>query len=250
MIRISAISYLNSVPFVYGLHHSGLAREADIALDHPAECARKLLDGQADLGLVPVAVLPRIANARVLPGFCIGADGPVRTVSLLGQCPVERMERIYLDYQSRTSVQLLRMLCAERWSVAPSWEQLTPQHDITAFDGADGVLVIGDRVFGVEQRYAHSYDLAHEWQQLTGRPFVFAVWAARGPLNPEFEQRFGAALALGLQHIEQAVAERYSKGLLANEQAVHYLRHNISFDLDAHKRMAMELFISKLNHKY
>lgn len=248
MIKISAISYLNTVPFVHGLMRSGIDALADIALDYPAECARKLIEGQADVGIVPVAVLPLIPNARVVSGYCIGATGRVRTVSLLGQCPVERMERIFLDYQSRTSVQLLRLLCAVRWGVTPQWEQLTPQHDIAAFANTDGVLVIGDRVFDVEQRYAYNYDLAYEWQQQTGLPFVFAAWVANRPLAPEFEQRFEKALGLGIQQIEQAVAERYKHGILSHEQAVYYLRHNISFNLDAPKREAMELFISKLHH--
>lgn len=247
MIRISAISYLNTAPFVHGLYRSGLASEVEIALDYPAECARKLIERQADIGIVPVATIPLIPDARLVSGYCIGATGPVRTVALLGQCPVERMERIYLDYQSRTSVQLLRLLCKERWGVCPHWEQLSPQHDIGAFGDADGVLVIGDRVFEAEPRYAYRYDLAHEWQQLTGLPFVFAAWVANRPLAPEFEQRFEAALTLGLQHIEQAVGECYEQGLLSPEQAVQYLRCNISFHLDAPKRQAMRLFLDKIN---
>lgn len=247
MIRISAISYLNTVPFVYGLMRSGIDALAEISLDYPAECARKLIEGSADIGLVPVAVLPQIPNACVVGDFCIGASGAVRTVSLLGQCPVERMERIYLDYQSRSSVQLVRLLCQRHWGVSPRWEALTPSHSVADFDGTDGVVVIGDRVFGLEHRYAYNYDLAREWQAMTTLPFTFAVWAANKQLDSEFCEQFNSALAYGVLHIPQAVAERYNGGALSHSEAEHYLRHNISFELDEPKRRAMQLFLEMIN---
>src|SRR5262245_54043811 len=121
LIRISAVSYLNTQPFVYGLNQAGVILPATLSLDMPADCARKLMSGEADLGLVPVAILPQLPEYHIASKFGIAADGPVNSVMLYSEVPLDQIEEVLLDYQSRTSVTLVRVLAQGLWKISPRW---------------------------------------------------------------------------------------------------------------------------------
>lgn len=242
-IKVSAISYLNTIPYVYGLLHSEVIGSIELSYDYPAECARRLIAGEAHVGIVPVATLPHIPNGKIVSDFCIGAEGAVRTVVLLSNTPMQDIRRVFLDYQSRTSVNLARVLCKHFWGIMPQWEPLSPQMDVGGFANSDGVVLIGDRVFEAENRYAYRYDLASEWLKFTGLPFVFAVWAANRNLSDDFLSKFNAALQHGISSIPLAVGELYGGGAVSHDEAEYYLAHNISFNLTKKKREAISLFL-------
>ena len=105
-IRISAVKYANTYPFIFGLKESGLDKRVILETDHPADCAAKLISGKVDIGLVPVAALPLIKEYHIISDYCIGTNGLVRTVLLLSNCPFEEIATIYLDYRSLSSVTL------------------------------------------------------------------------------------------------------------------------------------------------
>ena len=86
-IRVSAVSYLNTLPLIYGLTHSKIMQKISLSLDNPSACAQKLIDNEVDLGLIPIATLPQISNAHIISNYCIGANGPVKTVLLLRPSP-------------------------------------------------------------------------------------------------------------------------------------------------------------------
>ena len=109
-INISAVSYLNTKPFLYGLFQTGIDKEINLSLDIPSLCAQKLENGEVDLGLIPVAAIPNLAEAHIISDFCIGTLGPVKTVCIYAQVPIENLTHLYLDYQSRTSVALVQYL--------------------------------------------------------------------------------------------------------------------------------------------
>ncbi len=157
-IKITAVSYLNTKPLLYGLLKSDLAADIELQLDIPSVCAQKLLSGQADLGLVPVAVLPELISPRIVSDYCIGADGTVRTVCIFSERPLEQVERLYLDFHSRTSVELTKILLAEYWMLSP--ELVPAQEGYEALiSGTTAGLVIGDRAIGLEQKFSYVYDL-------------------------------------------------------------------------------------------
>ena len=160
-IKISAVSYLNSKPFLYGLFRNDFDKTFSLALDYPSECARKLINHEVDLGLVPVAVIPEIENAQIISDFCIGADGPVKTVCIYAELPIEEIKEIYLDYQSRTSVQLLKILLKKYWMLSPKLID-TPKDYINKIKQNTAALVIGDRTIGLEQRFPYVYDLSED----------------------------------------------------------------------------------------
>ena len=115
-IRISAVKYANTYPFIYGLTESGFDKKIILETDHPADCAVKLIKGNVDIGLIPVASLPKLKEYHIISDYCIGANGNVRKVLLLSNCQFEEIETIYLDYRSRSSVTLSKVLSTNFWS--------------------------------------------------------------------------------------------------------------------------------------
>lgn len=210
-----------------------------VSRDIPSECARKLVEQEVDVGLIPVAALPSVPNAQVLTNQCIGCDGPVHSVCLYSDVPIEQADRVLLDYHSRTSVQLARMLAERHWNVAPAFVDAQPGFE-NEIGGTTAGVVIGDRTFELNNRFAYVYDLGAEWQALTGLPFVFAVWVANKQLPEWFTTRFAAAMDKGVQHIDAALADAQ---LANNARARDYLHHSISYALDASKRKAMTLYL-------
>src|SRR5215467_8843515 len=116
-IKIAAVTYLNTKPFVYGIHQSGLSKEVELILDYPAGIAEELQNGNADVALLPVAVIPEIQNAEIVTDYCIGCDGTVSSVCLYSDVPIEEAKEIFFDYQSRTSVELAKILLNDFWKL-------------------------------------------------------------------------------------------------------------------------------------
>lgn len=242
-LKVSAVSYLNTKPFLYGIFNEGLEEELDLELDIPAICAQKLRDGEVDLGLVPVAVIPSLRSPHIISDYCIGTRGAVATVCLYSEVPLAEISSVFMDHHSRTSVELLKVLMRDHWHIAP--EQL-PAEDgyIEQIAGTRAGLVIGDRTMGLDQRFPYVYDLGKAWEDYTGLPFVFAAWISNKPLDPVFIEKFNKALAVGLDHIPQLVylLPQPESGFDLKE----YFTHHISYELDAAKRQALTRFLDEI----
>lgn len=248
MIRVSAVSYLNTKPFLHGLSLAP-PENADVSVDIPSVCADKLLRGEADLGLVPVAVIPKLPSAHILPGFCIGANGPVKSVKLYSEVPLSEIEAVLCDYQSRTSVQLARLLARDFWKIAPEWKEAYPGYEQDIHGSTAGV-VIGDRTFALNGKkdeagkFPYAFDLAEEWKKMTGLPFVFACWVSVKPLPESFLSAFSNAMELGLQHIAEVA--RKEQPNYPEADVADYLEHCLDFRLGEKSRQGLELFLSKI----
>ena len=114
-IRVAAVSYLNTKPMLYGIRHHEVLQEMELVEDYPAKIAQMLIDDQVDVGLIPVAATLKLADWHVVGDYCIGADGAVASVCIFSEVPMEAIETVLLDYQSRTSVNLARVLLKEFW---------------------------------------------------------------------------------------------------------------------------------------
>ena len=229
-IKVSAVSYTNSKPFVYGLMHSGILDRIDLSLDIPSECANKLIDNQVDIGLVPVAALLHVDNYEIVSQYCIGALGAVDSVFIFSDKPINEIKTIRLDSQSRTSNNLSRVLLKNYWKVFPEF--------VTEGE-ADAFVQIGDRTFGKKDIYSHVYDLAEEWFKFTGLPFAFAVWASNKPIPTEFKSSFNAALKLGLDHRKEVISQMEK---IQNFDLDDYLMNKVDFNLDDQKLQAITKF--------
>ena len=244
MIKITAVSYLNTLPFIYGLKHSRLRDTIDLDLDYPAACAEKLINGDVDLALVPVVVIPSLKEAHIISNYCIGANGSVDTVCLYSDVPIDRIANIFLDYQSQTSVALLKILLKEYWKLDPDFKNTKAgfEKEITARNAA---LVIGDRAFDLNKKHQYVYDLAAIWKEMTGLPFVFAAWVANRKLPQDFIISFNKSLAYGLVNIHNALTEEASNYRYC-EDPQGYLSNKISYSLNAEKLKGMNLFLKKI----
>lgn len=231
-IRISAVSYTNSIPFVYGIEHSDILDKIHLSLDIPSQCAQKLIDDEADIGLVPVAALLNIPGYAILGDYCIGANGAVNSVFIFSNKPVDEIKTLRLDLQSRSSNALAKVLLKHFWKVEP---------EFTTADNADAFVEIGDRTFGKADNYPFVYDLAEQWKNFTGLPFAFAVWASNKPISPEFVTEFNAALKLGVQNTDAVLKTIPTRH---NFDFEHYLKRNLDFNLDGAKREAIALFLN------
>lgn len=232
-LRVSIVEYTNSLPFIWGLTHSGFLEQIELTKDNPAVCAEKLTTGQADIGLVPVATLPDIPHAQIIGEYCIGADGPVHSVFLFSDKPIREVKTIRLDLQSRSSNQLTKVLAQNYWEIDPIYTKDVDRK-------VDAFVEIGDRTFGKIKEHKFVYDLAGEWKKWTGLPFVFALWVANKPIDAAFQKSFNEALAYGIDRREECIK---TIAPFANFDVADYLMNKISYALTEEKRKALKLFL-------
>lgn len=213
----------------------------ELSMDYPAKIAQQLIDGEVDVALVPVAIIPKLKEHHIISDYCIGAEGPVASVCLFSEVPLHDIKRIYLDYQSRSSVALLKVLVRDHWKLSAELIETTGDYQ-DKIKGTDAGLVIGDRA--LEQRHVspYIYDLAEHWIRFTNLPFVFAAWISNKALPIEFIQEFSNANAIGINNIPAVVAENPYP---VYDLTIYYTK-NISFPLTPAKKQGMQKFLSFL----
>lgn len=247
-IRISAVRYANTYPFIYGLKESAFSKRITLELDHPADCAAKLISGRADLVLIPVGALPQLKDYRIITDYCIGADGHVKTVMLLFNCAFEEIDTIYLDYRSRTSVNLAKVLAKNWWKKSISWKNTSEGFDFLNIKCNEAVVLIGDQCFEFEKHYKNGLDLSMEWKKFTGLPFVFACWATNRDIEDSVIAELNSALQTGVTNIDKVVKYFSDLGPIRGNILYDYLTKNIDFQLNDEKRKVINLFLSYLNN--
>ncbi len=241
--RIGAVSYLNTRPLLFGLEQSDLMSEIELVKAYPAKIAQDLMDGTIDMGLVPVAVTPLLKEAHFVSNYCIGATGPVASVCIFSDSPMDEIENVYLDYQSRTSVQLASILLRDYWKKEVVFLKADKGY-IQQIKGKTAGVIIGDRALAARPHFKYIYDLSVAWNVFTKLPFVFATWIANKPMPQHFMEAFDKANAIGLNHINEVIAT-----IPKTEQVYDlntYYNQNISYHFDAEKRKGLELFLSLL----
>lgn len=246
-LRISAIRYANTFPLNYGLRESGIEEYATMGIDHPAECARKLRCGEADIGLVPIAEIRNIDNAEIISNYCIGTNSPVRTVLLVSNSPFEDIKSIFLDYRSRSSVALTRVLAREKWDRKFIWQETDSEFNFKKIPIRTGLVIIGDQCFDLEEEYKYKIDLASEWKEHTGLPFVFACWVANRKIDKDFLEKFNKAMLFGIENIDKAIIKYETLSSMPVSVLRTYLTENIDYLLNDDKRKAMSVFFEYLD---
>lgn len=237
------MSYLNTKPLIYGFEQGMMADEVELVNDYPSKVAEKLLLDEIDIGLVPVAIIPSLPEHYIISDYCIGCDGPVASVCLFSDVPVEAIEIILLDYQSKTSVALLKILLKEYWKISPVLIMAGEGYE-KQIGGTTAGLVIGDRAFQQRLVSTHIYDLGEAWKGLTGLPFVFAAWISNKKLSPEFEAAFNAANKEGINRLDEVI----TKNPCTVFDLAEYYHTFIKFQMNITMREAIALFLKKLNN--
>lgn len=240
-IKVAAVSYLNTKPLLYGIERSSVINEVELLLNYPSQLATSLQDGSIDLALLPVAAIPFIKDARIVSDYGIASDGNVASVALFSQVPIEEIETVYLDYQSRTSVRLAQLLLEKHWKKNVVFKN-APENYIEYMNGTTAGVIIGDRALKQLTNFNYVYDLAAAWKEFTSLDFVFAAWVSNKELPQDFLQRFNNANAEGLQHIDEVVAENP----FPYYDLKTYFTENIKYYLDNKKTAGMQQFLQMI----
>jgi chorismate dehydratase len=258
-LRISVVQYLNTAPLVRGFTHGPLQGKYDLSFTVPSQCAEELRTGAADIAIIPAIEYQRIPNLVILPDLSIASKERVRSLLLVSKSPIREARRIALDQSSRSTQALTKILCDARWLISPEFSEAVPdlasmlatsdaalligdpalrlaiaaEEHVTP--GRDGALVCTGVQVGLPQfAKLYLYDVVHEWWQLTERPAVLALWAARPEIAaPEVAADFTASLAYGLAHLPEICAEAARELQLPEKELSLYLRTNIDYSLDA-----------------
>lgn len=270
-LRISVVQYLNTAPLVRGFTHGLLQGKYELSFTVPALCAEALRTRAADIAIIPAIEYQRIPDLVVLPDMAIASKERVRSLLVISKVPIREAHRIALDSSSRSTQAVTRILCEDRWAVAPEFIEAAP-HASEMLHEADAALIIGDPALrlavAAECRAnpgrdgawicngktaglpsfskLYLYDVVHEWWQLTERPAVLAVWAARPEIaTPEVVADFSASLAYGLAQLPEICAEAARDLLLPEKELALYLRTNIDYSLDTENLKGLNEFFAR-----
>ena len=252
-VRLGSVGFLNARPCVVGLDRQP---RFTLRFDVPSHCARLLHEGAIDVGLIPSIEYLRgpAAGGRysIVPNVAVASCGPVASVALYTTRHVSRVRSIAMDTSSRTSVALVRVLCARAFRIDPSIEDSGP--DLPAIlERCDAALVIGDNALLWDHTTARlkadttydkveKIDLGEAWTSMTGLPFVYAFWAGRADaLTHDDVGVLQRARDAGVGQLEQVARDYFTDPAL---QAVgaRYLRENIKYYLGDEERAGLETF--------
>jgi chorismate dehydratase len=229
---------------LYGLERLPIKEKIELTGNYPALVAKGLREGEIDLGLIPIAALADLNNYQIVGSHCISTETEAASVAIFSKVPIEEVDRVVLDYQSRTSVALAKILIRKYWKKEVVWIAAENETYIDSIEGTTAGVIIGDRALRARSRFEYSYDLGAYWRKLTGLPFVFAAWISTTPLPDSFIKEFDEANAEGLTHLEEVLsAVPYQVGYDLRE----YYTNNMNYILTEEKRQSIRLFLEELS---
>lgn len=235
---------MNTRPLLYGIRHHSILSQVDLIEDFPSRIAQLLIDDKIDIGLIPVAAIPQLTEHHIISNYCIGSDGPVASVCIFCDIPLEEVKTIYLDYQSKTSVSLARILLKDYWKKEVEFVSTNSEDFRKHINGTTGGVIIGDRALQQRLISKYSYDLGEAWMKHTGLPFVFAAWISNKKLPTDFITAFDDANAFGLQNLGAVIKETITSGFDLRSYYTNY----ISYNLTPEKKKGMNLFLQLLGN--
>jgi chorismate dehydratase len=244
--RVCAVSYLNTIPLVWGIEHGAQGGVFDMKYALPSECADQLASGEADIGIVPVIEMAR-QKLDYFRSTGIACRGAVRSILLISKVPFAKIRTLATDTGSRTSVMLARIILAEKYGIEP--KLISRRADLAPMLGeADAALLIGDPALRLDPLTLpfETLDLGLEWTRLTSLPMVFAVWSGKKEvMQPRFEQAFLDSCRFGLAHIDDIVEEQVPIRGITAQLAHEYLTRNIVFELNERDHQGLNLYLKQ-----
>lgn len=242
MLRIGAVSYLNTKPLIHGLSQR-LADVGRLSVDLPSRLADQLRVGDLDVALIPSVEYFRGDRYQIVSDAVIACRGPVWSVRLLSRVPMREIRNLALDEGSRTSAAMARVLLWEMYGLKPKTMPLTIDQSPESVD-ADAVLLIGDRAMRPAQGvYEEIWDLGDRWCRWTELPFVFAMWVARPGIDTELLATIlEESRDSGLAHLESIASAEAAGHGLTKEDLHRYFAENLHFRLGPGERNGLEAF--------
>ena len=237
-IRVGAVSFLNTKPLIYTLlHQTPPNDEIEFSVHVPSRLAELLETGDLDVGLIPIIEYFRAAGQsnlspyRIIPHTSISSHGAVRSIQLFSRVPISAIRRVGLDTSSRSSRALLQIVLAKKYDLHPEFHACPPSIDPQSI-GMDAVLLIGDAALRRLGSTPYSLDLGAEWDELTGLPFVYACWVARGDVDlGNTAQILQRAKEFSLPQISKIARIEAGELDLPEKLCWDYLTHHIFYDL-------------------
>jgi len=242
--RVCAVSYLNTAPLVWGALHGPQTGLLDLTFAVPSICADRVIDGDADIGIIPVIEMDR-HGLEWVSGIGIACRGPVRTILLVSRVPFDEIRTLATDSGSRTSVQLARIILEKKYGVRPSLFSMEPDL-VKMLESADAALIIGDAALALDPTEIDNpcLDLGEEWVNLTGLPMVFAVWSGRpGQITPELAEAMRGSCHFGLGQLDAIIKEEAERRGFPEYVVHQYLTRNISFLLGKEEEAGIRLYL-------
>ena len=254
-LRISAISFLNTAPLMWDFEHPTpetrrLRDDFEFSYTIPSQCAQALLDGTADIGIIPSITYAKIPGLAILPDVAIASKNKVRSILLVHDKPIHQVRTVALDTSSRTSVALTKILLTKFFAGPEREYREMPPDPKEMLRHCDAGLVIGDPALQVNRHEYEAIDLAESWRTFTGKPFVFAFWAVRmaalteTPQGYELADVFCQSRDHGLlpQSLD-VIAHEWSPRIGLTPPDIHsYLTDNIHYYLDPQNCEGLDLF--------
>jgi predicted solute-binding protein len=247
-LRVGAVSYLNTVPLVWGMLHGPQRDEVELSFSIPSLCAEQLEKGEVDIGLVPVAEIAR-QGLETVPGLGICCFGAVRSILLFSRVPWAKIRTLCADLSSRTSVQLARVILRERYGAEPSFATCEPVLEKMLSD-ADAGLIIGDPALRLnpEELPFEYLDLGAEWLTLTGLPMVFAAWSGKPGLPLRAAERLTReSYEFGRARLSEIIAHASKEHGISAGLAERYLRQHIRYELGSKEQDGLQAFLRLAN---
>lgn len=241
LIPLGAVSFLNAKPLVAGLQDDPRVR---LEYGVPSVLFDWLVGDRVRAALVPVVDLVADPPVRCVSDACIASDGETLTVRVFSRVPPSQVRRLQVDGDSHTSVILARVMWQELFGHVPL---TTPLRGVMPSVAEDGVLLIGDKVVAQRPRgFAFEVDLGAAWRELTGLPFVYAVWAmqANGHVG-ELPELLAASRDVGVERAAQIAEREAAAADWPVEIARRYLTEYMDYRLTDRHREGMELFFRK-----
>jgi len=240
-IRAIAVDYHNTLPLRAGIAELVDENLLELDLAHPAEATRRFRHGQYALGLLPVAAQLGQPATSFVGEYGIISDGFVGSVGIFSELPLEEVETIFLDHDSRSSVLLARVLLKHHWRLSPKLVEASRGYR-KQIGGTTAGVIIGDPAIAARGVHEHYYDLGAAWKAYTGLPFVYASWLAREELPTTFVGKFDQAQARGVA-MRTEVAREHQAGL-PHYDLQRYFNEQIQFRLSGAARAGRELFLA------
>jgi len=242
-MKIAAVSYINTLPFLYGIEKHKFKTKFELQTYIPSICAEKLIKKEVSLGLIPVAVIPKLKEYYIISNYCIGAKNKVDSVFLFSDVSLNNIENIILDYQSQSSNNLTKILSKNYWKISPNFISAHKNYQAEITNTTAGV-VIGNRALQNKNKHKYVYDLAYEWKKFTGKPFVFALWISNKKLSENFIAEFNSALKFGINNIDKL---KNTTNYLSDTEFNNYLTQSIDYKFNKDKIESLNLFLKYIN---
>ena len=230
-MRVALVEFLNAVPLYYALKENLVENDFEFISDVPSMCARLLYENRVDISNTSIVEYVNSDNYRLLRDGCISTLKKVKSVVLFVHKPINKVKVVKLDRNSKTSNALAMVIFKLKYGITADY----------VFEGeADCELVIGDRALKRLKQGGEPLDLALEWYEFTGLPFVFAAWITNKPLDEYVVGKFLKAKEMGKKLIKE-ICSGY-KSIIPEGECQTYLTENISYDFDAVKKESINVF--------